>query len=208
MAKFVSNRNETVRLFKNPILEYFSHIHPATPIVVYLPLVTYLMYLAVGRFNVLMCLMYFILGIFMWTLTEYALHRWAFHYQPTTSFGKKVHFWIHGIHHDYPRDGTRLVMPLLASIPLAVIFYTSFSALFGTIGEVMFAGYTFGYIVYDSIHYATHHFTMKSSVGKFMKEYHLRHHYGDEHTAFGVSSPLWDYVFRTQPTQVQQHTEE
>jgi sterol desaturase/sphingolipid hydroxylase (fatty acid hydroxylase superfamily) len=157
------------------------------------------MYLAVGRFSILICIVYFIAGIFLWTLTEYTLHRWAFHYEPSTSLGKRVHFWIHGIHHDYPRDGTRLVMPLLASVPLATIFYSLFAFLFGTIGEVLFAGLTFGYVLYDSIHYATHHFPMKSGIGKFMKEYHLRHHYNDEYTGYGVSSPLWDYIFRTVP---------
>jgi sterol desaturase/sphingolipid hydroxylase (fatty acid hydroxylase superfamily) len=54
-------------------------------------------------------------------------------------------------------------------------------------------------VVYDSIHYATHHFTMRSGIGKFLKEYHLRHHYHDDHTAYGVSSPLWDVVFGTKP---------
>jgi sterol desaturase/sphingolipid hydroxylase (fatty acid hydroxylase superfamily) len=204
MAKYVSNKNETIRLFKNPVLEYFSHIHPVTPIIVFVPVLIYMSYLGfqeIGLFNGAAC---FIAGILLWTLTEYVIHRWAFHYHPKSEAGKKVHFLVHGIHHDYPRDATRLVMPLLVSIPLAVFFYFLFDSLFGIYNFNIFSGFVFGYVSYDSIHYATHHFEMKGPIGKFLKTYHLRHHYGDDHTAYGVSNPLWDYVFNTVPQQVKE----
>jgi sterol desaturase/sphingolipid hydroxylase (fatty acid hydroxylase superfamily) len=47
------------------------------------------------------------------------------------------------------------------------------------------------------LHYATHHFPMKRGVFLWLKQYHLRHHYKDDHVGYGISSPLWDYVFRT-----------
>jgi sterol desaturase/sphingolipid hydroxylase (fatty acid hydroxylase superfamily) len=127
------------------------------------------------------------------------IHRWAFHIEPTTDLGKRVHFLVHGIHHDYPRDSTRLVMPLLVSIPLAMAFYALFAAVLGPFHNALFGGFIFGYVAYDSIHYATHHFPMTSRIGRFLKEYHMKHHYVDDHTGFGVSSPLWDIVFRTVP---------
>ncbi|MBK8549792.1 MAG: sterol desaturase family protein [Ignavibacteria bacterium] len=204
MAKYVSNKNETIRLFKNPVLEYFSHIHPVTPIIVFVPVLTILYYLGFKEVGILNSIVCFITGILLWSLTEYVIHRWAFHYHPKSETGKRVHFLVHGIHHDYPRDATRLVMPLLVSIPLAVVFYFLFQALFGVYYMNIFSGFIFGYVSYDSIHYATHHFEMKSSIGKFIKTYHLRHHYGDDHTAYGVSNPLWDYVFGTVPQQVRE----
>jgi sterol desaturase/sphingolipid hydroxylase (fatty acid hydroxylase superfamily) len=94
-------------------------------------------------------------------------------------------------------------MPLLVSIPLASLFYVLFSIPFGEWTNTIFAGFIFGYICYDSIHYATHHLPMKGKVGKFLKTYHLRHHFADDQTAFGVSNPLWDYVFRTVPLPAQ-----
>ncbi len=199
MGMFVSNRDETVQLFKNPVLEYFTHIHPATPLVVFIPAASYILYLASGTLSTPSLILYLFLGLVLWTLFEYSLHRWAFHYQPTSKLGKKMHFWVHGIHHDYPRDHTRLVMPLLVSVPLATMFYFVYSSLFGMPGYALFAGFIYGYVCYDSIHYAAHHFPMRSGVAKWIKEYHLRHHYNDEHTAYGVSNPLWDYVFRTTP---------
>lgn len=205
---FVSNKDETIRLFKNPVLEYFSHIHPATPIVVYLPAVVYMMYLGGQETGFLNLIWSFSVGVFIWTLFEYAFHRWAFHYHPTSELGKNIHFLVHGIHHDYPRDSTRLVMPLLVSFPLAVLFFFIFQWIFQPFNYSIFAGFVLGYILYDSIHYATHHMKMQGKVGKFLKEYHLRHHYNDNHTAYGVSNPLWDYVFKTVPPHVEKEKED
>jgi len=119
--------------------------------------------------------------------------------EPKSEAGKKIHFLIHGVHHDYPRDSTRLVMPLVVSIPLAVTFYFIFLLVFGPYYLNAFGGLVLGYICYDSIHYATHHFPMKRGIAKFLKEYHLKHHYVSSDTAYGVSNPLWDYVFGTVP---------
>ena len=55
----------------------------------------------------------------------------------------------------------------------------------------------FGYLCYDMLHYATHHFSMKKGMWLWLKQHHMRHHYGDDHTGYGVSSPLWDVVFGT-----------
>jgi sterol desaturase/sphingolipid hydroxylase (fatty acid hydroxylase superfamily) len=198
-GKYVSNKNETVPLFKNPVLEYFSHIHPITPVIVYVPVIIITAYLGFTEAGILPGIISFFCGTFLWTITEYSIHRWAFHYQPKSEAGKRIHFLVHGIHHDYPRDATRLVMPLLVSVPLAFLFYFTFSWLFGVYYLAVFSGFVFGYVSYDSIHYATHHLPMKSSVGNFLRVYHLRHHYEDDQTAYGVSNPLWDYVFQTVP---------
>lgn len=204
MAKYVSNKNETIRLFKNPVLEYFSHIHPVTPVVVYVPVLILLSYFGFKEVGIILGILSFVVGLFLWSLTEYVIHRWAFHYEPKSDTGKKVHFLVHGIHHDYPRDATRLVMPLLVSVPLALLFYVVFKTLFGVYHLNIFSGFIFGYVSYDSIHYATHHLDMKGKIGKFLKTYHLRHHYSDDHTAYGVSNPLWDYIFGTVPHQVKE----
>jgi sterol desaturase/sphingolipid hydroxylase (fatty acid hydroxylase superfamily) len=198
-AKYVSNKNETIRLFKNPFLEYFSHIHPITPVVVYVPVIIITAYLGFNQVNTYYGIPAFLSGILLWSITEYSIHRWAFHLKPKTETGKKIHFLVHGIHHDYPRDRTRLVMPLLVSVPLAFLFFFLFLWIFGTYNLVIFSGFVFGYVSYDSIHYATHHLPMKSKIGNFLRVYHLRHHYEDAHTAYGVSNPLWDYIFRTVP---------
>jgi 4-hydroxysphinganine ceramide fatty acyl 2-hydroxylase len=186
-------------MFKNPVLEYFSHIHPVTPIVVYTPLILVTAYLGYMEIGIIALVISFLGGLLLWTLMEYLIHRFAFHYEPKTENGKRLHFLVHGVHHDYPRDATRLVMPLLVSVPLAIVFYLLFQAVFGVYHLTAFSGFVFGYVAYDSIHYATHHWQMEGRIGKFLKQYHLKHHYNDNHTAYGVSNPLWDYIFRTIP---------
>jgi len=199
-SKYVSNKNETIPLFKNPVLEYFSHIHPITPVVVFVPVILVSAYFGFLNVNVVNGIIAFAGGILLWTLIEYVIHRWVFHYHPKTESGKKIHFLVHGIHHDYPRDATRLVMPLLVSVPLAIFFYYLFMLLFWKYNMLVFSGFVLGYVSYDSIHYATHHINLKGKIGSFLRTYHLRHHYEDEHTAYGVSNPLWDYVFRSIPS--------
>ncbi|MDD5361122.1 MAG: sterol desaturase family protein [Ignavibacteria bacterium] len=197
---FVSNRDESVRLFKNPVLEYFSHIHPAMPIIVYIPVVAIILFFAYTYTTITNIIAFFAGGIVLWSLFEYVFHRFVFHYNPKTDFGKRIHFLSHGVHHDYPRDRTRLVMPLLVSVPLAIIFYFIFYYVFGPVFYLpIFAGFIFGYVCYDSIHYATHHIKLPGKAGSYIKEYHLKHHYVNPDSAYGVSSPLWDFVFMTVP---------
>ena len=198
--RYVSNKNESVRMFDSDFMEFFSHVHPAMPVIIYIPVLVYMIYLgyAVRGLSPQTIIGMFLVGLFLWTLIEYVLHRWVFHYQPTSSWGKRLHFIMHGVHHDYPNDATRLVMPPAVSIPLAVFFYNVFGLVFGyTFAPPAFAGMILGYLFYDMLHYATHHFSMKNGVLLKLKQYHMRHHYQDEQTGYGVSSPLWDYVFGT-----------
>ncbi len=197
--QYVSKKNESVRMFKSDFMEFFSHVHPATPLVLYIPLVVYMLYAAFwqSRLSVLAVAALFVVGVLIWTLLEYIIHRWVFHHEPSTHLGKKLHFIVHGVHHDYPNDGRRLVMPPAVSIPLAVIFWLFFALTLGRFASAVSAGFAFGYVCYDSIHYAIHHFPMKRGIWLSLKQSHLRHHFHDDHAGYGVSSPLWDYVFRT-----------
>jgi 4-hydroxysphinganine ceramide fatty acyl 2-hydroxylase len=196
---YISAKNQSVRMFKSDLLEFFSHVHPITPLVLYLPVVTYTLYVAIWRekLSILLIVTLFVFGWLIWTLLEYVIHRYVFHYAPKSRFGKTLHFVVHGVHHDYPNDASRLVMPPVVSIPLAVFFYVLFAIVFGRFFSPIMAGMTSGYIFYDSLHYATHHFAMRRGIWSWLKQYHLRHHYQDEHSGYGVSSPFWDYVFRT-----------
>ncbi len=201
MAKnFVSNKDETVRMFDNNVLEAFSRVHFSVPIIIYLPLIAFLLYLAVvnyslGAFTIIGL---FVAGAAFWTITEYLLHRFVFHFPAKSKFGKKIHFIFHGVHHDYPSDSKRLVMPPSVSIPLAVIFYFVFLLIFGqSLMLPFFAGFILGYLFYDITHYAIHHFNMHSKFWLAIKNHHMLHHFQDEYKGYGVSSPFWDLIFKT-----------
>ncbi len=187
-------------MFDNDFLEWFSHIHPATPIVLFMPLVGFLLWysMSVSALSVGLVALLFAFGMFLWTFMEYILHRFVFHYQPKSSWGQRLHFVMHGVHHDFPSDATRLVMAPGISLPLGAFFYLLFWLLFGsTYVNAIFSGTMFGYVIYDTLHYATHHFKLNKGIGKWLRQYHLRHHFQDPDSRYGVSSPLWDYVFGT-----------
>jgi len=197
---FVSNKDETVRMFKSDFLEAFSRVHWTVPLWVYLPVISYLIYNAIFIYNLSSSniVLMFLAGIIIWTFTEYTLHRFVFQYQPSSEWGKKLHFIIHGVHHDYPKDSKRLVMPPSVSIPLALFFYWIFFMMLGSINLMpFFSGFLTGYLFYDTTHYAVHHFNIHNKFWLAIKNHHMKHHYQDAKKGFGVSQPTWDYVFKT-----------
>lgn len=197
---YISNSRESVRIFKNNFLESLSKVHFSVPLFIYVPVISFFVVRAF-TFNItkLAFILYFLLGIVVWSITEYLLHRFIFHYQPTTKWGLRIHFVFHGVHHDYPRDTKRLVMPPSASIPLATGFYFLFSLFFTekSLLSAFFPGFIFGYLIYDMMHYAMHHYNFKSNLMKRVKQHHMLHHYDDPTKGYGVSSALWDKVFQS-----------
>jgi sterol desaturase/sphingolipid hydroxylase (fatty acid hydroxylase superfamily) len=191
----------TTRMFKSDLVERFSRIHPATPFVFWLPVIGFCLYRTYERQLPLgTTALLFLAGVLAWTLTEYVLHRYVFHWVNETSWGRRIHFVLHGVHHDYPNDKDRLVMPLGASIPLGIVIYGIFYFTFGQLhSEAMFAGMALGYLGYDGTHYAVHHFKHTTRLGKFLRKHHMLHHHADHSGGFGVSTPLWDIIFRTMP---------
>ncbi len=189
-------------MFENELLEKFSRIHPITPFVVYVPVMVWMLARTIARDvpGHSMALLFFS-GLFAWTLCEYVLHKHVFHWTRPTALGRRIHFLLHGVHHDFPNDSDRLVMPLLTSGPLAVIFYALFFFVFqgARYAEPFYAGFVLGYLAYDGTHYAVHHFKQRTRIGRFIKRHHMLHHHADHDGGFGVSTPLWDYVFGTMP---------
>jgi len=144
-------------------------------------------------------------GWFMWTFVEYMIHRFIFHYHPKTERMKRFFFTFHGVHHKQPMCKTRLVMPPILSVPISFLFYGLFRLLMITILQQpllfapSFAGFTFGYLVYDLIHYSLHHLKSKKGYLAMCRRQHMRHHVTCPFMRFGVSVPIWDYVFGTMP---------
>jgi len=138
------------------------------------------------------------LGLLAWTGVEYVMHRFVFHFHPTSEFGKKMHFIFHGIHHDYPCDRLRLVLPPSVSIPLATAFFFLWRSFIPAPGlYAFFSAFILGYLTYDMFHYAIHHLNVKGKLWDQLKTHHLKHHYVDPDKGFGVSSPLWDHLVRS-----------
>jgi len=195
-------QHESIRLFENDFLERLSHVHPLTPLLMWGPFATWLLWrsFSLHQLQVLPVLAIGVAGIAIWTLSEYCLHRFLFHYPARSKAGKWLVYLFHGNHHDDPRDKTRLVMPPAGAIPIMAVLYLVFGLVIPSPWiEPFCAGFIIGYLIYDYIHYSTHHFPMRNPVAKYLKHYHLKHHYSGQEGRFGVSSPFWDIVFGTRP---------
>ena len=141
-------------------------------------------------------------GYAVWTLTEYWLHRVVFHFEPEDGIGARLHWMIHGVHHDHPNDPMRLVMPPSASSRSRSAFGGAVLAR-ARAAQVaaVHAGFLAGYLAYDMIHYHVHHHMPRTAVGRRLRELHMRHHFQDDERGFGVSAPYWDHVFGTAPAE-------
>jgi dihydroceramide fatty acyl 2-hydroxylase len=136
-------------------------------------------------------------GLASWTLIEYLLHRFVFHHTPRSPRQMFLGYLFHGAHHAFPEDRARWTVPLITSLPVtAVLASLSFFAL-GAAGGPFMAGILLGYLAYDLIHYTIHQGPMRSRIGTYLRRRHLAHHYAAPERNFGVSSPLWDLVFRS-----------
>lgn len=189
----------SIRLFKNPILEAMTHVHPLIPLLIWGPVALALQWIALGQGLPLAGVVVTTLsGLFFWTLAEYLLHRFVFHFKPQRAWQERIAYLIHGIHHDQPQDATRLVMPPVAALIIALVLYLSFRVVLGVEWvRPFFSGFIGGYLCYDYIHFGIHHFRPRGPVGRFLKDHHMKHHFMMHGARWGVSSPLWDMVFGT-----------
>jgi sterol desaturase/sphingolipid hydroxylase (fatty acid hydroxylase superfamily) len=189
----------SARMFESDLLEKLSHVHPATPALLFLPVVGFAVYLAAARdgAGALTIGWQLALGYLAWTLTEYWLHRLFFHLPVRGRLTRTIYFFVHGVHHDWPWDRSRLVLPPSVSVLLAALFYFLFRALFAPSYHALFAGFVLGYVIYDTVHWYTHARAPKGRLLKYLRKQHMVHHFKQPDTRFGVSCPWWDVVFRT-----------
>lgn len=196
------------RIFKSDILEFFTKSHPLVIWGIYIPLLSFLIgYASINfGFGAWHILTVALTGGLTWTLFEYVAHRYIFHLVSDKPAVKRFVYILHGNHHEYPHDRQRLFMPPLPSL---LISSTLFAMMYLTMGReafVFFPGFMFGYLMYGTMHYLIHSGPPPFAwMRKLWRNHHL-HHYKDDERGFGVSSTLWDYVFRSNFTLQQPKT--
>lgn len=187
-------------MFESRVLDAFSRVHPAVPVAIFLPAIAAMLVWQLSMTSVLETIGLALLGYALWTLFEYWLHRLVFHFEPEKGIGARMHWIIHGVHHEHPNDPLRLVMPPAVSVPLATLIYLLLHLGFGPRHAPGIAGgFYAGYLIYDMVHYYVHHFTPHGRLARTLRERHMRHHFQDDTRGFGISAPYWDEVFRTSP---------
>jgi sterol desaturase/sphingolipid hydroxylase (fatty acid hydroxylase superfamily) len=188
-------------MFESRFIDRFSRTHWAVVPILFVPAMAGLFYWGFARAGVSVAAAVgtVLLGILAWTLTEYWLHRMLFHWEPGGKLGERMHFILHGVHHKWPRDQFRLVMPPAVSIGLFWLFLGLWMWLLGPLAFTFHAGFTAGYVFYDLSHYYMHHGRPRWEWLKELRKHHMVHHSPNlaNEQKFGVSTTLWDHVFRT-----------
>lgn len=187
------------QLFKNQYLEYLTKTHPLVIWGMYMPVLIGLLYYSMSSlgFNGSRVSLTFLAGMFFWSLFEYLMHRFVFHYTAHTERGKKLNYILHGNHHEYPRDRERLFMPAAPSLIISSVLFILMSLVLNKNVFAFFPGFMLGYLIYGSMHYAIHAWNPPFRWMKGLWRNHHLHHYKQDHRGFGVSSTLWDHVFGT-----------
>lgn len=189
------------RIFKNDLLESLTRTHIAVPLTLFWSAGAISLWWAITRLGITWsaAIAFFLVGALFFTLVEYCMHRFMYHIPGTTEKRKRFQYVIHGVHHDHPRDKSRLALPPAVSVVLAVLFIGLFRLIMGPNGYAFGGGFLFGYSTYLLVHYSVHMFKPPKNIVSVLWKHHNLHHYVGDDGAFGVSSPLWDYVLGTMP---------
>lgn len=141
-----------------------------------------------------------IAGFVGWSLFEYAMHRYLFHWTVQWAPARWLVYLAHGNHHDDPNDGMRNLMPPAVSLPIAGVIWLALVAAIGPAGTWAFLGFMIGYVSYDVVHYGCHQWAMHSRIGQAFKRHHMRHHHISESGNYAITALFWDRAFGTQIT--------
>jgi sterol desaturase/sphingolipid hydroxylase (fatty acid hydroxylase superfamily) len=189
----------TQQLFSNPVLEKLTRTHIAVPVTIFF---LYALGLCVWNIRytdlqVGVTIALFFAGWLTFTWVEYQVHRHLFHLETYTTWRKNFQYMVHGVHHHFPKDKDRLAMPPLLSITIATLLLILLKLVLGDYVFAFLPGFLVGYAFYLLIHYVVHVYAPPNNFLKTLWVNHSIHHYKEGDLLFGVSSPLWDYVYGT-----------
>jgi sterol desaturase/sphingolipid hydroxylase (fatty acid hydroxylase superfamily) len=141
----------------------------------------------------------FALGIVLWTLLEYGLHRFLFHVHVRNRKLREVLNGSHYQHHAAPRDPNLILVHPSYGFGVSAVLYavlllagaTAFAAM------TILSGIWAGFLYYELLHYRVHQSTSGSALIQHQRRAHFYHHFSHPDRNFGVTSPFWDIVFGT-----------
>jgi sterol desaturase/sphingolipid hydroxylase (fatty acid hydroxylase superfamily) len=200
MEETISPKHKgTKQLFKNPVLEKLSRTHIAIPLVIFFIYSSTLLYWSIihTTLSVWATVGMFFVGAIAFTWVEYIVHRYVFHMKTYTKLREKMQYTMHGVHHEFPKDKDRLAMPPLLSVTISTILLLLFKLVLGDFVFSFLPGFLVAYAAYLSVHYMVHAYPPPRNFFKVLWVNHGIHHYKNGEVIFGVSSPLWDYIYGT-----------
>lgn len=190
-----NSHSQQVRLFRHDWLERLTVISPLGFAVVWCLTLPMIAWVGWGSASSLVAVALVVAGLGIWTLFEYAMHRYLFHWNPRAPLLEKFVYLMHGNHHAAPNDPLRNLMPPVVSFTIGGAVWLVLVALAGPVGTWIFLGFMTGYVFYDMTHYACHQWAMRGPLAFMLKRHHMRHHYADQDGNFAITALFWDRVF-------------
>jgi len=199
MQDFKPKNQGSRKLFKNPVLEKLSRTHISVPLIIFFSFAVALLYWNTlnTSLTAFQTVGMFLLGVLSFSWVEYNVHRYVFHMPTYTKLRAKIQYVAHGVHHEFPKDKDRLAMPPLLSVTIATILLLLFRLILGDLVFSFLPGFLVGYAGYLSVHYIVHAYQPPKNFFKMLWVNHGMHHYKNGDIIFGVSTPLWDYIYGT-----------
>ena len=201
--KFVSNENISPPLFGNKIIDAFTRTHIAIPVGLFFAYAIGLIYWTVTKTDLAIwqVITLFFGGWFVFTFVEYHVHKRLYHmdHHNFSEKRKEIAYKLHGVHHAFPKDKQRLAMPPAVSIIIATTLLVLLELILDKYSFSFLAGFLVGYASYLIVHYIVHIFRAPNNALKALWTNHAIHHYQSDQIMFGVSSPIWDYIYGTLP---------
>ena len=146
-------------------------------------------------------LLFFALGVFTWTLLEYILHRFLFHIQLPIKNARtrEIVNGSHLLHHASPHDRNKILVHPVYGLVVSTLIYGLLYAIFLNVASaaVVLTGIWAGFLYYEAVHYRVHFSLSGKGFVARQRRTHFYHHFTNNKKYFGVTSPLWDYVFGT-----------
>jgi 4-hydroxysphinganine ceramide fatty acyl 2-hydroxylase len=190
-----NSRSQQIRLFRNEQLERLTVISPRGFAVIWCLLLPFIAWVGWGSASFYAAFGLVLAGIAVWTVFEYVMHRYLFHWKSDSQLVQKFVYLMHGNHHADPNDPLRNLMPPIVSIPIASGVWAACVLPLGPSGTWVFLGFMVGYVAYDVTHYACHQWAMKGQLAFILKRHHMRHHYAARHGNYAITALFWDRVF-------------
>jgi sterol desaturase/sphingolipid hydroxylase (fatty acid hydroxylase superfamily) len=187
------------RIFQSQYLEMLTKTHPLVIWGIYIPIIIYMLFRSYTKLDYPFAylVLIFLGGMLFWTLFEYIMHRFIFHFIAESPRAQRFIYVLHGNHHEYPRDKERLFMPPVPSLIIASVLFALQYLVIGGAAFMFFPGFIFGYLMYGTMHYAIHAWNPPFKWMKPLWRNHHLHHYKEQEKGFGVSTTIWDRVFGT-----------
>jgi sterol desaturase/sphingolipid hydroxylase (fatty acid hydroxylase superfamily) len=129
-------------------------------------------------------------------LTEYWVHRTVMHGAGRTNPFATEHL----DHHRRPHrtEQLRFDRNLWWKVAGGGVTFVVIAPL-GGVAMAAAAAVTFAaaYAAYTDVHHRIHHVEPANAYRRWANRQHMAHHFGGPRTNYGVTTPLWDAVFRT-----------